>query len=564
MKTGNASFRYKMYHDLRYRLLTAMLVCVLPVGLVSCVLFGMVWVRTGREIRSTNQARLDEAMSYWERDCRTVERAMDYFVSVNLEELNYDHLRWSDVTRYHMFSQLETVLPEAAHAGLVALHDIHGGQTLAQVMDPGMDAARIDRLAREFSDRINRGEEMPGNTWQEIGGKHYLLQRFDYRNGSVFFALDVEAALRERLASFLNEGADIYVADGYKILKFTDDGPQETGLTWQECTASSLRRSTLSWSSQKMSVAVCIVEEQGGLAMIPWECWVLLLVVLACLGTAMCLPRLIRLEVLDPAKKLRDALYQIQTDHLDYRLKDTYYRNSDDMQYLFDSFDRMAEEVEASREKDKKMYQAEMDNLRLQVNPHMLLNSLNTIYSLAQMQKHEAIQEYALHLVDYFRYALRRNDNLVTVAQELDFIKTYVEIQKIRYPGAVAFAYEIGDGCEKAMVPPLLIQNFVENAVKYAVKPGKVTEILLSVNRRENRLEISVKDTGAGMKPEVLEALRTGEVVVDAMGHKHIGIWNCRRRVEVFYSEQPKLEILSGQDGTKVVLDIPYWTEAEQ
>ncbi len=564
MKTGKASFRYKMNHDLRYRLMTAMLVCVLPIGIVSCVLFGMVWVRTGREIRSTNQARLDEAMSYWERDCHTVERAMDYFVSVNMEELNYDHLSWSDVTRYHMFSQLETILPEAAHNGLVALHDIHGGKTLAQVSDPGMDAAAVDRLVQEFSDMIVRGEEMPGNTWQQIGEKHYLLQRFDYRNGSIFFALDVEAALRERLAPFLDEGAGIYVADGYKILELTDHGPQETNLTWEACTAASLNRSTLSWASQKMSVAVCIVDEQGVLAMIPWECWALLLVVLACLGTALCLPRLIRLEVLDPAKKLRNALYQIQTDHLDYRLKDTYYRNSDDMQYLFDSFDKMAEEVEASREKDKKMYQAELNNLRLQVNPHMLLNSLNTIYSLAQMRKYEAIQEYSLHLVDYFRYALRRNDNLVSVEQEVDFIKTYVEIQKIRYPGALAFSYSIGEGCAGAKVPPLLIQNFVENAVKYGVKPGKVTEILVKIHKNGDRMEISVNNTGSEIRPEVLESLQKGEVVVDAMGHKHIGVWNCRRRIEVFYKEQPRLEILSGQDGTRVVLDIPYWTEVQQ
>lgn len=564
MKTGTASFHYKMRHDLRFRLLAAMLVCVLPIGLVSCILFGIVWVRTEQEIRSTNQARLDDAMAYWERDCRTVERAMDYFVSTNMEKLNYDHLNWSDVTRYGMFSQLVTILPEAGHKGMVALHDTNGHQTLAQVLDSDMDAAMIDQLTRELSDKINRGEEMPHNTWQEIGGKHYLLLRFDYRNGSAFFALDVEAALRERLADFLDKGVDVYVADGYKILKFTDAGPQETNLTWEECTAASLNRATLSWSSQKMSVAVCIVDEQGSFAVLPWEYWIFLLVFLACLGAAFYLPHLIRLEVLDPAKKLGNAMHQIQADHLDFRLNDTYYRNSDDMQYLFDSFDKMAQEVEASREKDKKMYQTEMDNLRLQINPHMLLNSLNTIYSLAQMQKYEAIQEYSLHLVDYFRYALRRNDNLVTVEQELEFIQTYMEIQKIRYPGALAFVYSIGEGCGQAKVPPLLIQNFVENAVKYGVKPGKVTEIMVKIHKNGDRLEISVNNTGSEIRPEVLERLQSGEVVVDAMGHKHIGIWNCRRRIEVFYNEQPKLEIVSGQEGTRVVLDIPYWTEVQQ
>ena len=100
--------------------------------------------------------------------------------------------------------------------------------------------------------------------------------------------------------------------------------------------------------------------------------------------------------------------------------------------------------------------------------------------------------------------------------------------------------------------------------MKYAVKPGQVTEILLNVNRRDDRLEISVTDTGTGMKPEILEALRTGEPFVDAMGQKHIGIWNCRRRIEVFYNEAPNISIVSGQGGTQIFLDVPYQTEEHQ
>ena len=254
-------------------------------------------------------------------------------------------------------------------------------------------------------------------------------------------------------------------------------------------------------------------------------------------------------------------MHQIQQGNLEYRLEDTHYRNSDDMQYLFDTFDEMADEIEASSRKDKKMYQAELDNLRLQVNPHMLLNSLNTIYSLAQMKKYEVIQEYALHLVDYFRYALRRNDNLVTLRQELEVVRTYIEIQKIRYPGALSFVYTIEMECGDALVPPLLIQNFIENCVKYAVKPGRITEILLNVRRLGNRMEITVTDTGSGMKTEVLEQLRAGDPYIDSLGQKHIGIWNCRRRIEVFYHEQARIEIESGANGTQVQVNVPFITE---
>lgn len=563
MKQKICAFLHKMKYNLRYRLMTALLVCILPIGLISCILFVIQLNRTEQEIYDSNQARLEEAMAYWEQDSTLIDWIMEYFISQYGSELNYENFYWSDVTRYNMFFELEEILPKAGHDGMVALVDNQTGQVLAQIRDANASDARKDSQVRAFTSWIEKKEQLPDLSWLEVGGQYYLLKRYDYRNGSIYFALDVVNSIWERIESLCSTDTTIYVADGSSILELTDSGILQTTLTWEECLAVS-PRSTLFWESQDLPIAVCMIEKTGFFERLPWEIWVLLLVVLGCLFNAFHLPRLIRLEVLEPTGKLRDAMQQIQSNHLDFRMKDTCPRNSEDMQYLFDTFDQMADEIEASREKDKKMYQAEMDNLRLQVNPHMLLNSLNTIYSLAQMKKFEAIQEYALHLVDYFRYALRRNDNLVRVAQELQFIKTYIEIQKIRYPGALVYVYAVDPECEKALVPPLLIQNFVENAVKYAVKPGKVTEILLNVKQVEDRLHISVTDTGAGMKPEILQRLASGEVFVDVMGQKHIGVWNCRRRIEVFYNETPRINILSGSGGTQVYLDVPYWTEVRQ
>ena len=563
MKQKICAFLHKMKYNLRYRLMTALLVCILPIGLISCILFVIQLNRTEQEIYDSNQARLEEAMAYWEQDSTLIDWIMEYFISQYGSELNYENFHWSDVTRYNMFFELEEILPKAGHDGMVALVDNQTGQVLAQIRDANASDARKDSQVRAFTSWIEKKEQLPDLSWLEVGGQYYLLKRYDYRNGSIYFALDVVNSIWERVEPLRSTDTTIYVADGSSILELTDSGALQTHLTWEECLSVS-PHSTLFWESKELPIAVCMIEKTGFFERLPWEIWVLLLVVLGCLGNAFHLPRLIRLEVLEPTGKLRDAMQQIQSNHLDFRMKDTCPRNSEDMQYLFDTFDQMADEIEASREKDKKMYQAEMDNLRLQVNPHMLLYSLNTIYSLAQMKKFEAIQEYALHLVDYFRYALRRNDNLVRVAQELQFIKTYIEIQKIRYPGALVYVYAVDPECEKALVPPLLIQNFVENAVKYAVKPGKVTEILLNVKRVEDRLHISVTDTGAGMKPEIQQRLASGEVFVDAMGQKHIGVWNCRRRIEVFYNETPRINILSGSGGTQIYLDVPYWTEVRQ
>lgn len=122
------------------------------------------------------------------------------------------------------------------------------------------------------------------------------------------------------------------------------------------------------------------------------------------------------------------------------------------------------------------MYQTQLDNLRLQVNPHMLLNSFNMIYSLAQSRNFQCIQEYSLLLVEYFRYALKETDHFVTLDREMDFVENYISIQKIRFPGAFTSVHNIQEECMQALVPPLLIENFVENAMKYALIPGKTVE----------------------------------------------------------------------------------------
>lgn len=556
-------FSRKMRFSLRYRLMTAVLVCLVPICLVSCILFNMLFRRSEGEIHASNQARLDAAMAYWEEDTDLIDWAMENFLSRYLAELRYENLSWNDVSRYNMFFELEQILPRTEHPGLVALQDHTTGVVLAQMRDDQADDGQKDRLVQAFTNQLSAETDVADLTWLELEGQYYLIKRYDYRNGSILFALDLVQSIRSRVEPLCSEKSAVYLSDSDAVWELTGDGIRKIEPDWSQWLEQASEKTTLYWESEELPLALGVTEQAGIFVRLPWEIWVLLLVVVICLGNAFHLPRLIRLEVLEPADKLREAMRQIQCDRLEFRLRDTNHRNSEDMQYLFDTFDRMADEVQASREKDKKMYQAEMENLRLQVNPHMLLNSLNTIYSLAQMKKYEAIQEYALHLVDYFRYALRRNDNLVPVEQELAFVQTYIEIQKIRYPHALLFVYTLGKDCAGALVPPLLIQNFVENAVKYAVKPGKVTEILVNISRVADRLHISVADTGAGIKPEILERLISGQPYVDALGQQHIGVWNCRRRMEVFYREEPQIGILSGTGGTQVYLDVPYWTEVQ-
>lgn len=283
---------------------------------------------------------------------------------------------------------------------------------------------------------------------------------------------------------------------------------------------------------------------------------------IVCMATFLLIPLmyiLFRRLVLKPMEVLNRGMQEIEQENLDYRITEK--TSSAEFEHMNMVFNEMVEQITALKiegyEKDIEKLKMETQNLRLQINPHLLLNSLNMIYSLALSKRIDVITGYTVNLMEYFRYSLRRNDELVCVDDEMDFVVNYLKIQQIRFPEAFTSVYEIDDEARKALIPPLLVQNFVENCMKYALKMGETIEIMIVIKKQEDQLTISIVDTGNGMKPEILEKLRNGEDLVDRNG-KHIGILNCRRRLKVFYGDKAEISISSAQgSGTQVWMQMP-------
>ena len=298
-----------------------------------------------------------------------------------------------------------------------------------------------------------------------------------------------------------------------------------------------------------------------------WFWFSLLISVLTIINCPILFARL-KKDILEPMDTMNKALSAFQEDQT-YRIPPHTWAVSDDFLHLFDHFNAMAAQVQQSHEKDVKLLETEMDNLRLQVNPHMLLNSYNMIYALAESKNYTTIQDYILCLADYFRYVLRKGQQMVTVKQELEFVENFIRIQRIRFPNRFSYVYQADEDCMTALIPPLLIENFVENAIKYALNPKEPIEIVVSVHREENEagknsLHIAILDTGSGIRPEILEKLQKKEPYIDEAGQKHIGIYNCLRRVELFYGDEGDIHFSSAVgSGTQVYLIIPFSLSAD-
>jgi two-component system LytT family sensor kinase len=197
--------------------------------------------------------------------------------------------------------------------------------------------------------------------------------------------------------------------------------------------------------------------------------------------------------------------------------------------------------------------QARLEALRMQLHPHFLFNTLNSISTLMHRDV-EAADDMVAALSDLLRVALDRSAaQEVTLKEELDILRRYLDIEQIRFGDRLNARIDVPPECLDALVPNLILQPLVENAIRHGIDPRtQPGAVYVQAQRNDGRLEIVVSDDGEGV-PEGI-ALREG-----------VGLANTRARLAQLYSERQSLSIQSGRNGQQgftVSLTIPYHTIA--
>ncbi|QNF28790.1 sensor histidine kinase [Metabacillus elymi] len=204
--------------------------------------------------------------------------------------------------------------------------------------------------------------------------------------------------------------------------------------------------------------------------------------------------------------------------------------------------------------------QIQMDFMKLQIKPHFYLNCLTTIYSMAQMELYKEIKEMALSTSKYFRYLFQTNQNFVKLEKELNHINDYLAIQKLVHGDAFLFDIFIENDIEKMKIPPLVLQTFIENTIKYSVSLDEQVKISLRLQYIDNKkfIKITLKDNGPGFPADILNKLKNNIPLTDQHGEK-IGINNVVQRLRLMYSGEFTIEFSNNlDDGAEIVLILPY------
>jgi len=213
-------------------------------------------------------------------------------------------------------------------------------------------------------------------------------------------------------------------------------------------------------------------------------------------------------------------------------------------------------EGEAQRARLKaQLAQAQLQALKMQIHPHFLFNTLNSIAALLHKDV-EAADRMIAKLGDFLRLTLHRSDaQIVDFEQELEFLKCYLDIEHIRFQDRLTVEMDIDPHALTAMIPNLILQPIVENAVRHGVarqtSPGRIS---IRARRQGARLIMNVEDNGPGLKPNSNGSARA----------RGIGLSNTRARLEQFYGSDFSFQIAnSAERGASVTLDVPAFVEIE-
>jgi len=211
--------------------------------------------------------------------------------------------------------------------------------------------------------------------------------------------------------------------------------------------------------------------------------------------------------------------------------------------YTFFFYNRLDEKVKEETRLKELVTQTQLNELKSQINPHFLFNSLNSV-SYLTMSEPEKAQEMVIKLSSFLRYSLKHKQNqLVTVEQEIDHIKLYLEIEKVRFGEKLQTNFQIED-CKTCLIPNMILQPIYENAIKYGVY--------------ETTTMVEIRTTAYKAKDEMIFTV-SNNYDPDAISKKGegIGLLNIRRRLGLVYGDATLLTVKNENQIFTVTLIIP-------
>ena len=270
-----------------------------------------------------------------------------------------------------------------------------------------------------------------------------------------------------------------------------------------------------------------------------------------------------RKRIIKPVDKIKDKMSQVAEGRFDVRIS-SQERGKGEFAEIADSFnymvDRLEKQVEEIRAMDRKKHLLELDFLQAQINPHFIYNTLSSIRFYVEMGKNEEAEDMLIDFSKILRKTLSRTEQFITLREEMETLRHYVNLQKARYRERVEVVFDVEESTLPALVPDFILQPIVENAIFYSLKEDKICHIRIKSYMDQGNLCVSVKDDGVGMDAEKISTVLNKDMNINK-----VGIKNVNERLKLNFGDVYGLKIISEEGrGTEVILVMPSTTERKR
>jgi len=270
-------------------------------------------------------------------------------------------------------------------------------------------------------------------------------------------------------------------------------------------------------------------------------------------------------RIIDPIDKICERLVAIGKG--DLLVCDPIQADVREVQLLTDGIETMVGQlrrlIEKTAEQEKQRRRTELALLQAQINPHFLYNTLDTIIWLIESGEISDAVAMVSTLSNFFRFSLSRGRNVITLAEEEQHIRSYLEIQKMRYRDLMEYEIDIPDHLKFYVLPKLTLQPLVENALYHGIKNRRRKGcICVTGSERNGCIQLEVADDGAGMTPERLEEVRAS--LEEESGTEGFGLKAVHRRIRILFGSEYGLAVESEPDvGTRIIVTFPMQTASD-
>ena len=433
--------------------------------------------------------------------------------------------------KYRIFTSLSNRLLSTNQIDAFFIY-VKNGDYFIQATQHGVSTSELDELkahVRENSKMISSSNNSPNSTWTLTTiNKHNSLINLSYGNGDIIAgAYTSTDRIKNEFSRKNFITAKLLFIPSDSLNKEIEKQPKDQVVI-----------------TSKSSVAeILLIEVLSKSVILQSLPFIQKYILLVSIFLALMLPLLILLmnvTIVKPLQKLLTSMGRVHIGDLKHRID--LQSSSNEFEILNSTFNEMMDTVQNLKinvyEEQIKVQKSQLRNLQLQINPHFLINSLNMVNNLIQNKDSATANKLILFSVDYFRYMAKADNDFVPLYEEINHIKDYLEIQKIRYKDKFTYYINVNKLIEDMLIPPMLIQNFVENSIKYAIDMNKVIHLSVKIEYFEvdyyPYAKIVISDSGIGYPTDSLERINSGKKLKNSLGDQ-IGIFNSVQRIKILY-----------------------------